>query len=208
MTSRYKIVKRPNHPLAPPSGQLPLHRVVLYGKIGPGPHPCHECGTEVNWSSRRTAKGALIADHLDGNSTNNDPSNLAPACHPCNTRRGHDRRLADVPVITSERGRRAATERVCAHCSKPFLVVTSLLTNKGSTNTGEYCSRLCQNTAQGQAQAAEIKHRTAVAEERIKQMRREGESYAGIATRLDREGIKPLRSAKWSVASVYKIAHR
>lgn len=204
----YSYVSRPGHPLAPKSGQIGLHRVNLYDKIGPGPHPCHECGVEVNWSSRRTAKGALVTDHLDGDPTNNDPSNLAPACHPCNTRRGHDRRLAEVPVITSERGRQAATERVCVQCTKPFLVVTALLTNKGSTNTGEYCSRLCQNTAQARAQAEEIRQHTAEAEKRIKQMRREGESYAGIATRLDREGIKPLRAAKWSVASVYKIAHR
>lgn len=163
----------------------------------------------MNWSSRRTAKGVLIVDHLDGNPTNNDPANLAPACHPCNVRRGHDRRLSEGPVLVTERGRQAATERTCVQCSKPFLIKTTALTHKGSSYTGEYCSRVCQNTAQARANGEKAKAATAKFATRIKELRDgEGLTFEAIALRLDEEGIKPLRSERWSPASVYVIYKR
>lgn len=205
----YTVIKRPNHPIAPPSGQIPLHRVLLYDHIGPGPHPCHECGAEVNWSTARTGKGALVVDHLDGNPQNNALANLAPACHPCNTRRGHNDRLAGELVLTKPSGhRKVAVERTCVLCGNSFLVAKTNLECKGATNTGEYCSRKCQNTAQGRANAERDKALSAHVIPRIMEMWRQGESYQGIATRLDQEGIKPPKTDRWSKATVYVIVKR
>lgn len=65
------------------------HRVVLYDSIGPGSHPCHWCGTLVEWKTTGLCvKGSLVPDHLDGDKTNNDLSNLVPACNACNAARG------------------------------------------------------------------------------------------------------------------------
>jgi hypothetical protein len=206
----YSVLHRPLHPLAPPSGQLHVHRIVLYDAIGPGAHQCHSCGVEVNWRTATiTGKGSLVVDHLDGNPRNNTLTNLAPACHPCNTRRGYDVKMADVPVLVTQRGyRKTAVERVCIQCSEPFLVAKTSLECKGATNTGEYCSRQCQNTAQAKAQANRVKALSAPAIPRIMEMRGQGESYQGIATRLDQEGFKPPRGDRWSKATVYVIVKR
>lgn len=204
----YVMTKRPGHPLAPPGGQLPLHRVLLYDAIGPGPHACHQCSTEVNWSSRRTAKGCLVVDHLDGDPTNNDLANLAPACHPCNTSRGHDARLEGELIMTSQKGTRAiAVERVCSICGKTFLIPRTNVEHT-SDGTGSTCSRLCGNKSAARAQAAQQREATRDVEAVIKHLREQRTPYAEIASILDASGIRPLRSAKWSVASVYKIAQR
>jgi hypothetical protein len=78
-----------------------VHRTVLLGKIGPGSHPCHWCGTAVTWGVD------LEADHVDYDRLNNDPVNLVPSCHGCNTRRAQDR-------VTSEQ-RSAYLPRGCRH---------------------------------------------------------------------------------------------
>jgi hypothetical protein len=183
--------------------------VLLYDAIGPGPHSCHECGVEVIWSTKRTGKGALVVDHLDGNPKNNALENLAPACHPCNTRRGYDTRMASGPVLVTEAGyRKTAVECICTVCSKPFLVAKTNLENKGATNTGEYCSMQCKNTAHGRANAERDKALSAPAIPRIMAMREQRMPYAHIATRLDEEGFKPPRGDKWSPSTVYVIAKR
>ncbi|MGH2371846.1 MAG: hypothetical protein ACRDI2_27045 [Chloroflexota bacterium] len=73
-------------------GRVATHRYVLYEKIGAGPHACHWCGDEVDWTKGGNGPGcpggALAADHLDGDQRNNDPENLVPACNACNTLRG------------------------------------------------------------------------------------------------------------------------
>jgi hypothetical protein len=85
MKSGYLILYDPEHPLARKSGQVLVHRKVLYDTIGPGEHPCHLCGRTVAWGLPRPDR--LDVDHLDGNRQNNELSNLAPACPPCNDRR-------------------------------------------------------------------------------------------------------------------------
>lgn len=84
----YRMVSRPQHPLANKSGHVYVHRLVLFDRIGPGDHPCWNCGRLVSW--HRTYPGhslALVVDHIDRNADNNTPENLRPSCQSCNTRR-------------------------------------------------------------------------------------------------------------------------
>lgn len=83
LKSGYLMAYEPEHPLATKSGQLLVHRKVLYGLIGPGAHPCRECGKIVAWGDPSKAT-RLEVDHLDSDRQNNDPANLAPSCHKCN----------------------------------------------------------------------------------------------------------------------------
>lgn len=73
-----------DHPLASSSDCVAEHRVVLYEKIGPGPHPCHWCGGLLGWGG----KSGINVDHLDNDKLNNDPDNLVPSCGNCNRQRG------------------------------------------------------------------------------------------------------------------------
>ena len=74
-----------DHPLVrPEDGEIGKHRVVLYDKVGPGPHLCHwGCGKSLEWGGRL----GIQADHLDSNKENNDPKNLVVSCRGCNTSR-------------------------------------------------------------------------------------------------------------------------
>lgn len=74
-----------SHPLAR-GGRTLLHRVALWDKIGPGQHPCNWCARTVRWCFG-LAPDALVADHVDFDTTNNDPANLVPSCTGCNTSR-------------------------------------------------------------------------------------------------------------------------
>jgi hypothetical protein len=89
---RYTKRYQPNHPLATKDGTLYTHRAVLYDFIGPGPHPCHWCDTTVYWDHPMGDPHQLQVDHLDSDGANNEPSNLVPACPPCNAGRGSARR--------------------------------------------------------------------------------------------------------------------
>jgi hypothetical protein len=76
------------HPLADSRGIVYVHRMVLFDKIGPGEHRCHWCGTPISWMvAGAGADGALIADHVDFDPSNNDPGNLVPSCNLCNSQR-------------------------------------------------------------------------------------------------------------------------
>lgn len=76
-----------DHPLASKNGDVGEHRMVLYDKIGPGPHPCYwGCGKLLEWGGLE----GIIADHVDHDKSNNDPANLVPSCNPCNWRRPKD----------------------------------------------------------------------------------------------------------------------
>jgi hypothetical protein len=88
---RYRQVPAKGHPLAHADGRAYEHRVVLYDTIGPGPHPCHWCGTEVDWLPKGT-EGELQPDHLNGDGSDNRTVNLVPSCRRCNTTRGSQRR--------------------------------------------------------------------------------------------------------------------
>lgn len=85
---QYIRVYAPGHPLTVMKGKptTELHRIVLYDKIGPGPHPCYWCGSPLEWQRGR-GHGALEVDHLNGIKDDNEISNLVPACRSCNMRR-------------------------------------------------------------------------------------------------------------------------
>jgi 5-methylcytosine-specific restriction endonuclease McrA len=72
----YVRVKAPGHPPAR-DGWVREHQLVLYTRIGPGVHNCHNCGAPVTWG------GTLEVDHLDRNRQNNRVDNLAAACRSC-----------------------------------------------------------------------------------------------------------------------------
>lgn len=63
------------------SHNIGQHRLVLFDKIGYGPHQCHWCQDNINWGY------GLQADHLDFDITNNHPDNLVASCGPCNNGR-------------------------------------------------------------------------------------------------------------------------
>jgi hypothetical protein len=88
----YEIAYMPNHPLAGRSGQVYVHRAVLYDAIGPGEHACNWCSEIVRWDAHRWAPDLLNADHLNSDPSNNSIDNLVPACRKCNSLRGQQRR--------------------------------------------------------------------------------------------------------------------
>jgi hypothetical protein len=82
----YVSTARTGHPLARSKGQVQMHRVVLFAKIGDGSHPCHWCGKTVAWGYH-VSTDTLVVDHLDEDRANNAPENLVPSCSRCNTSR-------------------------------------------------------------------------------------------------------------------------
>lgn len=89
----YVVLQEPEHPLAMASGQVLEHRMILYDRIGPGPHSCYICGKTVSWQ-HKDQRRRIAVDHLDNNPRNNDPSNLRVCCQPCNVRRPSTARTA------------------------------------------------------------------------------------------------------------------
>lgn len=83
----YIVDRLPAHPLANRKGEVLRHRVVLFDSIGPGVHPCHWCSTPVEWTALGLVAGALVVDHVDWDTSNNERGNLVPSCHPCNSER-------------------------------------------------------------------------------------------------------------------------
>lgn len=114
-TSRYMTQARKGHPTAHADGRVRVHRANLFDAIGPGEHPCHWCKKPVEWFA--TGPRELVADHVDGNTWNNDPANLVPACQRCNKwrvtlyspvcPRGHE---WERFTYTSPQGRRSCRE--------------------------------------------------------------------------------------------------
>ena len=91
-THGYLVGRRRGHPIADKNGDVFIHRMVLFDKIGYGPHWCHWCGRHVQW------RASLDADHVDANRLNNDPANLVPSCRWCNrSRSAHARWLSRGP---------------------------------------------------------------------------------------------------------------
>lgn len=138
------------HPIAPASGRIAEARLVLYDKIGPGKHACNWCGTSIEWMpGAGPVPGAIMADHLDWDRTNNAPENVVAACHNCNahrTRAGDRRRIEDgEPVVVMGGRRTRAIKRVCETCGKTFLIAPAAL--KRGRGTGRYCSYACRRTS-------------------------------------------------------------
>lgn len=104
----YRQLYIPNHPLVPTVGMVMEHRAVLWSVLGPGTHPCHWCGRDLDWFATGSAK--LIVDHLDTNRLNNHPTNLVPSCKSCNSSR-------DTTAVSLG----ARTGRACRVCSLPRL---------------------------------------------------------------------------------------
>lgn len=86
VTRGYRVHRHPGHPLARAQDKVYEHRVVLYERIGPGPHRCNWCARTVDWEPTDEV-ALLVADHLDGDGLNNAPENLVPSCIPCNAAR-------------------------------------------------------------------------------------------------------------------------
>jgi hypothetical protein len=83
---RYRTVPAKGHPMAMANGRAYEHRFVLYNELGPGPHACHWCGTEVDWLSKGDPRN-LLPDHVNSDGADNRIDNLVPSCMSCNTAR-------------------------------------------------------------------------------------------------------------------------
>lgn len=123
--------------------QVREHRVVLWEKLGAGPHPCHWCDLPLDWS-HGTARGVLQVDHLDDRRGNNDPGNLVASCHACNKLRSRvhgSTIMVGEPFVTKSDGRRVrAVERTCQTCGNVFLVAVAATRDP---KAGRYCSMAC-----------------------------------------------------------------
>lgn len=92
---RYRHVAKPGHPLANRDGRVYVHRLALYEKVGPDPQQCFHCGKRIVWlvpDPVRNDSRLVFTDHLDGDTGNNSPENLVPACFRCNSARGQTAR--------------------------------------------------------------------------------------------------------------------
>lgn len=78
----YILERMPDHPVATAGSRYVYqHRRIYYDAHGIGPFCCHVCSETVGWDT-------MHVDHLDDDPTNNELSNLAPACPTCNQCRG------------------------------------------------------------------------------------------------------------------------
>jgi hypothetical protein len=117
--------------------------LVLFERIGPGEHPCEWCGLMLRWTkTQKESPRALLADHLDGDPTNDSSGNIVPSCNTCNCKRGMT--IAIQPgekCVKVGNGWRRAAEIQCPHCKKLFL---SPVTSK-MVPLRTYCSSGCFN---------------------------------------------------------------
>lgn len=146
-----RMVRIPaDHPLATPGGLIGEQRMVLFDKIGYGPHLCRWCAIVINWHpTGRTRRGAILADHVDNDPMNNAPENLEPSCGRCNTWRDRDNMIGADEAYVEQRHsikgttRTRAVARSCETCGDGFLVAPSVLTR----GRGRFCSRSCARRA-------------------------------------------------------------
>lgn len=162
---RHRLMRAKGHPIAPPSGVTLISRVVLYDKIGPGPHPCHWCGTLVEWMPGVGVRDpkALLVDHVDLDATNDAPGNLEPSCNPCNSHRrlsGNSQLIRDDElVVVKADGRRVrGVQRECEFCGTAFVAAETQV----KIGRGRFCSRSCARSGPRPSTAADTgrrKHR-------------------------------------------------
>lgn len=144
VTLKPRQTRVPGHPIAPPSGTVGVARVVLYDKIGAGPHLCHWCGKGIDWA-RGLAPQALIADHLDWDVNNNVPENLVASCHLCNSHRRKSRTHqligeGELWVAQGRAGKQTrAAMRTCEMCGAEFAASVYVVKKGGA----RFCSRAC-----------------------------------------------------------------
>lgn len=80
-TAGYRLVFRPNHPMAQANGMALEHRVVFYDSVLGIPQPCAWCGCDLAWAD-------TVVDHLNARRTENGTGNLVASCNDCNLTRG------------------------------------------------------------------------------------------------------------------------
>ncbi|MBC3948309.1 HNH endonuclease signature motif containing protein [Pseudomonas folii] len=85
-TQGYVVEHAPDHPLSNSAGEIYQHRRIFFDLFGEGPFNCFGCSQVLIWS-------VMQIDHIDEVKSNNDPSNLRPACSGCNTRRSRNRMI-------------------------------------------------------------------------------------------------------------------
>lgn len=137
------------HPLSTShNARVPVARIVLYEKIGGGPHACHWCGQLVNWRPGfGPSKGSLVADHLNFDRTNDSPENLVPSCPVCNSMRTKEKNRSlvrdneDFVVVSTKKGqvRTRAIRRKCEFCEAEFLAIPAHV----RAGKARFCSRSC-----------------------------------------------------------------
>ena|ERR1019366_6813204 len=85
-----RIINAEGYPISSLRGRIPYHRFVLFEKLGkPDATRCNWCGYVLPWTSTAMSSMFLVinADHLDGDTHNNQPENLVPSCAWCNANR-------------------------------------------------------------------------------------------------------------------------
>ncbi len=83
----YWRVKIPNHPMADKKGWVIEHRMLMYDRFGPGPHPCWCCCEELKWepfARGASTKGKIVINHLNEDGHDNRMKNLVFSCVECN----------------------------------------------------------------------------------------------------------------------------
>lgn len=119
------VLRRPLHPLSSADGRVHRDRLVLWEKIGPGHHPCHWCGRDLQWYSKIrpwSKPDYLVADHLDRNCRNDTPENLVPACYQCNLYRDITPNpfKAEISAMPKKRGSRENAYRRVSYPDHPL----------------------------------------------------------------------------------------
>lgn len=137
-------VYAPAHPLAPKGGYIPNARVVLYEKIGPGPHECHWCQEPIRWTVGLSgnSRGTITADHLNSDPLDDRPENLVAACGPCNGQRARAVGNDEAFIVRADGTRLRGELRRCEACSKEFAAWPDPRPGRG-----RFCSRSCARKA-------------------------------------------------------------
>jgi hypothetical protein len=96
-----RMTQAPEHPLVSASGSVQAARIILFDKIGYGPHLCCWCRTPITWRAPTyTGPGAQIqADHVNGDTLDDRPENLVQSCPPCNGKRSDPRRVKPLCTV-------------------------------------------------------------------------------------------------------------
>lgn len=134
------MIHAPDHPLAFNSPYIPEYRALLYKAIGPGAHPCHHCGAEVQWMpGGKCGPGVLVVDHLDRDPLNDAIENLAPSCQRCNILNSARTVRDDEDFRVIGKGTRLRGEaRNCELCGNRFVAHPDRRPGRG-----RFCSRSC-----------------------------------------------------------------